>query len=139
MHLTYCLNKSKYLILLLMLYGCGGKSGKGDYKGTIVFCDSLYVEIYSVFGQGAYGSDMIEYYLTDSASFYLRVGRGDELYSPYYYHCNEDSIIIEKLYREEVTSHIRVREKKAYDFRKLRQIKNINTKEIKNIDDKYLY
>lgn len=55
------------------------------------------VETYTIFGGGAYGSDKVSDYLTDSTNFRVYIGtydNGDEGYS---YECKGDSIKVYKI------------------------------------------
>ena len=61
-------NKSLFFAISFFL-GCANHKDKGDYKQTIKTCNNTYVEIYRTFGSGAFGSDLVDEYLTDTLNF----------------------------------------------------------------------
>jgi hypothetical protein len=117
---------------------CNNKSEKGDYKRTIPICNDLYIEVYRTFGSGAFGSDLVDDYLTDSTNFRLRIGSYDEYYGSIYYHCEKESITIEKREKSD-TNVMHTTEIKIYNLRKLKALQNISKLEIETISDKYLF
>ena len=136
----FSLNKYFYLLFFIsFLWGCKSKNDKGEHKRTGTVCnDSLYVEAYRTFGTGAFGSDLVDDYLTDSINFRIRIGNHDEYYGSYYYHCYNDSITVEKMEKSDTVS-MQTIETKIYDIRKLRTLQNISKSKIENISDKFLF
>jgi len=118
------------------MFSC--KNEKGDYKRTVSICNDLHIEVFRTFSSGAFGSDLVDDYLTDSVNFRLRIGSYDEYYGSIYYQCEMDSITIEKREKSDTISMHTI-EKKIYDLKKLKALQNISKKEIENINDKYLF
>lgn len=123
---------------MCLLFSCKNKNDKGDYKRTVPICNNLYIEVYRTFSSGAFGSDLVDDYLTDSTNFRLRIGNYDEYYGSYYYHCHIDSITIEKREKSDTVSMHTI-ETKTYDIRKLKTLQNISKSKIETISDKYLF
>ncbi|MCW3465856.1 hypothetical protein [Chitinophaga nivalis] len=85
------------MVLTMLSITCRNDRSKAHYALTVKVCDKpLYVEMFTVFGSGAFGSDIMGQYLTDSSHFRMFVGtfdNGDEYYA---YRCKGDSVIITK-------------------------------------------
>jgi hypothetical protein len=126
------------ILFICIMNSCNNKSEKGDYKRTIPICNDLYIEVYRTFGSGAFGSDLVDDYLTDSTNFRLRIGSYDEYYGSIYYHCEKESITIEKREKSD-TNVMHTTEIKIYNLRKLKALQNISKLEIETISDKYLF
>lgn len=92
----------KYSIILLLvtisisIVMCTNGRNKKHHKDTTKLIEQLYVETYTDFGSGAFGTDIVSDYLTDSISFRKYVGTFDEGPEYYYYNILGDTIYIEK-------------------------------------------
>lgn len=87
----------------------------------------MYVEIYRLYSQGAFGSDLIEQYLTDSVSFRVRVGVSDEYYDLVYFKpLINDSILVERSRRsDDVNGTLKVIRSDVYSIKSLKELDNI--------------
>ena len=134
-------SSSSLFFITLFVLGCANHKDKGDYKQTIKTCNHTYVEIYRTFGSGAFGSDLVDEYLTDTLNFRVYVGNSDEYYGGFYYHCSNDSLTIEKLHTSDSDSDTvcRTIESKTYDIKKLRALKNVSQATIEKINDSCLF
>lgn len=92
------MNKYPFLFFLFFLFSCRNDRNKDTHSSTVMVCNkSLFVETYTIFGNGAYGGDRVSDYLTDSTNFRIYIGtydNGDEGYS---YECKGDSINVYKI------------------------------------------
>jgi hypothetical protein len=66
------------LLFLLAFQSCINDKDRKNHKWTFKVCDSLYTEIFSTFGQGAFGGDRDGKWLTDSTNFRIFLGAFDE-------------------------------------------------------------
>ncbi len=83
------------ILFSFFLAGCYKK-----YNRTITVCDgNLFVERYR-----HNFIDVAYYYLTDSSSFRMYVGKFDNEHGGYYFNCNNDSITISETYEGKVTN-----------------------------------
>mgnify|MGYP003583299431 CR=1 FL=1 len=92
------------LILSLSFTSCVKK-----YKQTVNICNNLYVEVFNINPSGV---DVD--YLTDSINFRIFVGKWDNEHENFRYLCKNDSLIIEKVTRDD-NSFI-VLEKRVYSL-----------------------
>ncbi|MFX1705666.1 hypothetical protein PV783_16990 [Chitinophaga sp. CC14] len=83
---------------LSILIACRNDRSKADYEETVrlKLCKDLYVEMYTVFGSGAFGGDIMGEYLTDSTNFRMFVGTFDNAHETFSYKCEGDSVLIYK-------------------------------------------
>lgn len=107
----------KYACLLLviinsLILSCSNKYDRQDHRRTTELAHQLYVETYVVFGSGAFGTDIVSQYLTDSTSFREYVGTFDEGPEYYYYRVSGDTIYIEKYNSSEGKNSKKLLEKK---------------------------
>src|ERR1035437_2926858 len=135
-YLSRLISKYYYIFIVFFFFlCCNNKYQRGDYKRTVRVCNDMFIETYRTFGGGAWGSDLVDDYFTDSINFRVRIGNTDEYYGGFYYHCNNDSMIIEEFSR----SSDQVRHSlgsKSYDIKKLKSLHNISQLKIKNINGK---
>lgn len=111
---------------MLFQFGCK-ENGKGEYMFTIQVCrNHLYAEVYRTFGSGAYGGDMLDEYLTDSANFRVFVGSYDDYDSGFSYDCSGDSLTVNSIYRSDTDTVFRIKKTKFYKLSNLKKLKNIN-------------
>jgi hypothetical protein len=103
----------------MLLFGCINKRSKKEHKTTVQVCDDLYVEVYTVFGSGAYGGDLLSDYLTDSTNFRIYIGTYDDYKARYSYKCEGKSILVEKTAGE--TKGNVLSEKRKLDLDKLKK------------------
>jgi hypothetical protein len=108
------------IIVLLVLMSCNNKKSKKDYRTTVPVCDKLYVEVYRVFGSGAFGGDLLSDYLTDSANFRVFIGTYDDYSENYAYKCNGMNIVIQKVSHAN-NSDIRKLEKVSFSLDSLKR------------------
>jgi len=108
-------NKLFAFLIMILLLGCVDKKSKKEYRDTIAVCDNLYVEVYRVFGSGAYGGDLLSDYLTDSTNFRIYIGTYDDYKENYSYKCKGKGIVVEKINRENKDS-VKVIETKSLDI-----------------------
>jgi len=90
-------------LVLVLFYGCEGldRYSKKEFKGSRIVCDHVYMEYYRVFGSGAFGGDLLSAYLTDSTHFRKYLGTFDDAESGYSCDCRGDSIVVNKVIRNE--------------------------------------
>lgn len=108
-------------ILLYLVFGCDSSSNKKDYKFTAKVCEHLHVELFTTFGSGAFGGDMVSNYLTDSTNFRILIGKYDNNKEAYSYECREDSVIVERFNIVREDSKKIVTEVKVFSLEMLRK------------------
>ena len=110
------------IVALIFISSCGSDK-KHKYAFTTDICGgNLYVETFTVFGQGAFGADLYEDYLTDSSNFRIYIGEVDSGAESYNYQCSNDSIIINKV---PAGSDVNLEgNKRYYTFSELKKLKN---------------
>jgi hypothetical protein len=124
-------------LFILLLISCKSKNDKGAHWQTINLSNGLYVELYKGLSQGAFGSDLVDGYLTDSLNFRVYTGRSDEYYDLVYYEpVGRDSILIQKSHKgDSISSVMKVVEEHTYSIGALVKLKNLSSPEILNIKD----
>jgi hypothetical protein len=131
-HSKQDMNKIISTILFVMLIasifqGCINDKSRKSHKWTFKVCDSLYTEIFSTFGQGAWGGDRNGQWLTDSTDFRLFLGAFDEGYGRILVECKNDSILIIQFPDDlDVNKHLESPETRAYLLKDLRKMNNLN-------------
>jgi len=125
------MRKCILLISLIVFAGCRNNKSKADHVLTANLCKyepnkcpcNLYVEVYRVFGMGAFGSDMNSEYLTDSVNFRIYIGTYDDSDENIIAKCKGDSVYTAKTKK---TSSIpewdipKILETKTYSLRDLK-------------------
>lgn len=87
-----------FILVSIFTFGCGtDKRSKKSFKTSFRVCDSLYMELYTVYGSGALGGDLLSGYLTDSMQFRKYLGTFDDAQGAIAVNCNNDSIIVKEL------------------------------------------
>lgn len=86
-----------FCLLFFLFTGCNSDRNKDKYRSTVNICKKLYVETFAIIGGGAYGSDRVSDYLTDSINFRNYIGTYDNNDEGYSYKCVGDSITIYKV------------------------------------------
>lgn len=84
------------VVVMYSITSCYNKYSRKDPSRTTKLNDRLYIETYIVSGQGAFGTDMVSQYITDSSSFRKYVGTFDEGPEFHYYRVSADTVYIEK-------------------------------------------
>ena len=69
---------------------------KEKHLKTYKICNKLYLEVFKVFGSGAYGGDIHAEYVTDSIHFRMFIGTEDTANEILFTSCKNDSLIIKK-------------------------------------------
>lgn len=85
-----------YTILGILFISCNDNYSRKDHKYTTKLKQGLFVETFTVFGSGAFGTDKVSDYLTDSILFRKYIGSFDEGVENYYYKVSNDTIYVEK-------------------------------------------
>jgi len=83
-----------YILVIVVFVGCVDKRSKSEFKTSFRTCESLYIELYRVYGSGALGGDLLSAYLTDATSFRKYLGTFDDADGGYYCECKGDSIVV---------------------------------------------
>jgi hypothetical protein len=83
-------------IMSIILFSCNDKYSRKSHNRTTEIKKGLFVETFTVFGSGAFGTDLVTQYLTDSISFRKYIGTFDEGVEYYFYKTSGDTIHIEK-------------------------------------------
>ncbi len=96
-----------YILAVALLSGCIDKRSKKEFKSSKRICDSLYMELYTVFGSGALGGDLLSAYITDSTNFRKYLGTFDNAEGGYHCECKGDSIIVSEVIRKQIDVKIR--------------------------------
>ena len=105
------MKRSKFIIVILITFVLAGCHEK--YNRTISVCDGkLFVERY----EHSF-IDVAYYYLTDSTSFRMYVGKFDNEHAGYSFKCYNDSLSISEHYEEKVIKT------KKYSLNELRKSK----------------
>lgn len=107
------------IIFLLCFASCNNSQFK--YRQTAQVCDKTYVEVFSIYGNGAFGGDMLTEYLTDSVKYRIHVGNFDESDQYYRYHCDKSKIYVEKVEKDE-SGKLQVIDSKVFDRDSLRAV-----------------
>jgi hypothetical protein len=119
-----------YVLILFsfILLGCGNDKSKSNLSYKKNLCgDSVFVEQYIVSGGGAQGGDRVSDYVTDSINFRFYVGTFDNAHENITYECKDDSVYLEKIYRQvdgapyNTKVVIKVLERKTIDLKFLRK------------------
>lgn len=85
-----------YTILGILFISCNDNYSRKDHKYTTKLKQGLFVETFTVFGSGAFGTDKVSDYLTDSILFRKYIGSFYEGVENYYYKVSNDTIYVEK-------------------------------------------
>ena len=121
------------LLLFLLLASCEAKDEKGTYKETYHLCNHLYLEQYTVFGQSAFGTDLMGDYLTDSTDFRFYVGTSDVSGSFLSYNCHGDSIVVTRQPGSMAESKPIAPRIDTYSIYQLKNLHNISNKKIPSL------
>lgn len=93
-------NRCRFLILVSIfvfsLLGCTSDRSKKRFNMTYKEDDHLFVEVFTIFGSGAFGGDRLSEYLTDSLTFRKYIGTFDDNAEAISYKVIKDSVFIEK-------------------------------------------
>ena len=88
---------------------------------------AVYTEIFSTFGQGAFGGDRDGKWLTDSTSFRIYLGAFDETNGKIIIECKQDSIFVTQFPDDlDVNKHLKSPATKTYQLRELKKLNNLN-------------
>ena len=79
-----------------LITSCLNKYSKKDHDRTTKLNEQFYIETYTVSAQGAFGTDMVSQYLTDSATFRKYIGTFDDGPEYFHYRFSGDTVYIEK-------------------------------------------
>lgn len=90
------LNIGFLLLLSCLIFCCSNKYSRKEHRRTTALENNLYIETYTIYGSGAFGTDIVNQYLTDSSSFRVYIGSFDEGPEYYYYQVLGDTVHIEK-------------------------------------------
>jgi len=110
------------LIFLFAILGCTNKYNKKHPFFVSRVCDHVYVQTFTVFGQGALGADELSYYITDSISFRKFCGLGDGVVSYFKFECIGDSVKISRFDRDKKETPI---ETTFYSITQLKESKHM--------------
>jgi len=117
-----------YIYYLVFVFSsCVDKQSRKEYKRTVKVCDNLYVEMYTVFGSGALGGDLLSDWLTDSANFRNYIGTFDDAHGGITYKCNGDILFVTQLPDGQSSSSDTI-EVRYYLLSKLKEQNNLNEK-----------
>ena len=83
-------------VIISLIVSCSNKQSKKQHKRTTKLIEQLYVETYTVFGSGAFGTDMVRQFLTDSTLFREYIGTFDEGSEYFHYKVLGDTVYIYK-------------------------------------------
>lgn len=100
-----------YIFVIVLLFGCVDKRSKKEFNTSFKTCDSLYIELYRVYGSGALGGDLLSAYLTDSTSFRKYLGTFDDADGGYYCECKGDLIVVGKVSKKD--PYFKTRDRKS--------------------------
>jgi len=75
---------SVLIILSILSVSCQDYYSRKSHKRTTELQKELFVETFTIFGSGAYGTDVVTQYLTDSIEFRKYIGTFDEGNEFYY-------------------------------------------------------
>jgi len=87
---------SVLIILSILSVSCQDYYSRKSHKRTTELQKELFVETFTIFGSGAYGTDVVTQYLTDSIEFRKYIGTFDEGNEFYYYNISGDTVNVEK-------------------------------------------
>lgn len=113
-YLLFTKIKIMFFIFVAVLFS---NCNSPEYKRTDKICDKLYVEIFTKFGSGASGGDLMTEFLTDSVNFRVNIGDYDNYDNSIVYSCSNDSIIVDFITGR--NSKIKVAKKKIYFLQQL--------------------
>jgi hypothetical protein len=127
--LLFSINQLSIGLSILLTAACSPRKQDVVYSQTIDLSKSLHVEIFKAASQGAFGSDIIEEYLTDSSTFRVFVGRSDEYYDLTYYRLvGDDSILIRRSHKnEDLDSEMMIMRERTYSLEALKNVDSIST------------
>lgn len=92
------MRKYFYCILVLLFAACVDKFDKHDFKQSYHPCDNtLTMELYTVFGSGASGGDLMSAYLTDSTDFRMYLGTFDNAAQGIFCECHGDTVLVKDM------------------------------------------
>ncbi|MBN8675570.1 MAG: hypothetical protein J0L56_15675 [Chitinophagales bacterium] len=123
------ISRSIIFILLITSFafqGCINDKSRKNHKWTFKVCDSLYTEIFSTFGQGAWGGDRDGQWLTDSTSFRIFLGAFDEVNGKIFIECKKDSVFVTQFPDDlDVNKKLKSPVTKAYQIEDLKKMDNL--------------
>lgn len=117
MHMLRC---TMACLAISIFCSCVNKKSKKDYRSTTKVCNNLYVETFSVFGNGALGGDLLSEYLTDSINFRIYIGAFDDYSENYSYTLDNGLVIVEKINRDD-KNNIKILRKDTLNLVKLKK------------------
>ncbi len=121
------------LSIPLLFYSCQHNYQKGKHYRTVSVCENIYIEVYTEFGSGALGGDIMCEYITDSINFRFRVGNFDNSNRYYSFNCFGDSLVISQSFRSDSESLFHPISTHSYSKTKLKSYKNINGDKISDL------
>jgi len=117
------------LIFSIVSLSCNNKYSKKDHKWTTKLAEGLYVERFTIYGSGAFGTDIVTVYLTDSTYFNQFIGSFDEGNEYFQYKINGDSILVRKFMDKDANiENKKPIEEKLLLLSKLKQLNNFDVK-----------
>lgn len=87
---------SVLIVLSILSVSCQDKYSRKSHNRTTELQKELFVESFTIFGSGAYGTDIVTQYLTDSLKFRKYIGTFDEGNEFYFYKISGDTVNVEK-------------------------------------------
>jgi hypothetical protein len=118
-----------FIVLLfgIAFQGCINDKSRKNHKWTFKVCDSLYTEIFSTFGQGAFGGDRDGKWLTDSTNFRIFLGAFDEGNGKIVIECKKDSVLVTQFPDDlDVNKHLESPVTRIYQLKDLKKMNNLN-------------
>ena len=115
------------VIFSFAFQGCINDKSRKNHKWTYKVCDSLYTEIFSTVGQGAWGGDRDGKWLTDSTNFRIYLGAFDEVNGKIFIECKNDSVFVTQFPDDlDVNKDLKAPVTKTYRIEDLKKMDNLN-------------
>jgi len=118
-----------FIFIIFVVYafqGCINDKSRKNHKWTFKVCDGLHTEIFSTFGQGAFGGDRDGKWLTDSTSFRIFLGAFDEANVKIIIECKQDSVLVTQFPDDlDVNKHLKFPVTKVYQLKELKKMNNL--------------
>ena len=101
------------------MFSCDNSKEKGERLNRVEICTGVYLESYTIFGNGAFGGDLLSEYLTDTVNYRIKVGTHDTSFERIVGKCKGDTVVVEKYAEDEISKQTKLVEKKNYSIQAL--------------------
>ncbi len=113
------------LIVLFLLKKCSiDDRSRENFRRDRSIGNHLYVETYCVFGQGAFGTDLVSDWLTDKSNFRIYIGTYDEGRGGFRLECKDSTVYVRECLYDDNDHFIKESLVDVYNIAGLKKLQN---------------